>query len=61
MKITINGKEIDTKKIDIAIGALRFRLQQSIGGKLNINKTWGYSDDGSINIHPRYGNEIEVD
>jgi len=50
---------IEVKMITIYICENRFRLSESIDGKLNINK---YSDLDSdlINIHPRTGNEIEL-
>ncbi len=50
---------IEVKIITIYIGEERFRLSESIDGKLNINK---YSDGDSdlIKINPRTGNEIEL-
>ena len=50
---------IDVKIITIYIGEERFRLSESIDGKLSINK---YSDGDSdlIKIHPLTGNKIEL-
>jgi hypothetical protein len=50
---------IQTDKIIIYIGEDRYRLTESVDGKLNINKiSDGLSDN--ININPRYANEIEI-
>ena len=50
---------IEVKVITIYIGEERFRLSESIDGRLSINKySDGYSD--LIQIHPRTGNEIEL-
>lgn len=58
-KKEIDKTPIEVKKITIYIGEERFRLIESIDGKLNIIK---YSDGDSdlINVHPRSGNEIEL-
>ena len=50
---------IEVKIITIYIGEERFRLSESIDGKLNINK-YSDSDSDLIKIHPRTGNEIEL-
>jgi len=52
-------KPMEVKIITIYIGEERFRIYESVDGKLNINK---YSDGDSdlIKIHPRTGNEIEL-
>lgn len=54
-----DAEPIEVKMITIYIGEERFRLSESVDGKLNINK---YSDGDSvlIKIHPRTGNEIEL-
>ena len=61
MKIkTVRDEEpVEVKLITIYIGEERFRISESVDGKLNINK---YSDGDSdlIKIHPRTGNEIEL-
>ena len=50
--------DTETKRIEIQIGENTYLLSESIEGKLNINKSDG--DDGSISVHPRYTNVIEV-
>lgn len=62
MKYT-TGRHGDTAvkadKIIVYIGEDRYRLTESVDGKLTVNKmSDGLSDD--INIHPRYANEIDV-
>lgn len=61
MEIIINRDEELTKvnNIIVYIGDERFRLTESVDGRLNIIK---YSDGDSdlIKIHPRMGNEIEL-
>ncbi|MDH4127134.1 MAG: hypothetical protein OEV44_00160 [Spirochaetota bacterium] len=62
MKYT-TGKHGDTaieaNKIIVYIGENRYRLTESIDGKLTVNKMSDGLND-NINIHPRYANEIEV-
>ena len=50
---------IEVKTITIYIGDERFRLSESVDGKLNINK-YSNGDSDLIKIHPRTGNEIEL-
>lgn len=49
----------EVKTVTIYIGLERFRLSESVDGKLTINK---YSDGDSdlLQIFPRTGNEIEL-
>lgn len=57
---TVRDEEpVEVKLITIYIGEERFRISESVDGKLNINK---YSDGDSdlIKIYPRTGNEIEL-
>ncbi len=57
---TVRDEEpVEVKLITIYIGEERFRISESVDGKLNINK---YSDGDSdlIKIHPHTGNEIEL-
>ena len=50
---------VKTDKVIIYIGEDRYRLTESVDGKLTVNKmSDGLSDN--INVHPRYANEIEV-
>lgn len=61
MKFTKGRDEepVEVKIITIHIGEERFRMSETIDGRLNVNK---YSDGDSdlMNIHPRTGNEIEL-
>lgn len=62
MKIT-TGRLEDTaeevKRIVVFIGEDKYRITESIDGKMTINKiSDGISD--SINVHPRYANEIDI-
>lgn len=56
VKSTSGTKEI--RYINITIGNNRYRVSESIDGKLCINKSDG--DDGSLMVFPRTSNEIEL-
>ena len=52
-----NAKEI--QRIVLFIGENRYRITESVDGKMTINKmSDGISDN--INVHPRYANEIDI-
>jgi hypothetical protein len=64
IKIKIVGGEPATfaheiTALQIIIGSKTFRVNETVDGKLTINKT---DDEGkdSMNIHPVAGNEIEI-
>lgn len=44
--------------IEVSIGSDRFKISESVDGKLNINKI--SLDDTEIKIFPRHSNEIEL-
>jgi len=50
---------IEAKKVIIHIGQERYRLTESVDGRLTINKI-SEGENDSINVHPRYANEIDV-
>jgi len=51
-------KQSEVNKVLIDIGGTRFRITESVDGKLCINK---YDfDNGELSIFPRYSNEIEI-
>tara|TARA_R110000868_G_scaffold76573_2_gene220097 strand:- start:29775 stop:29966 length:192 start_codon:yes stop_codon:yes gene_type:complete len=55
----LDDEKIETNRLIVFIGENRYRLTESVDGKLTMNKmSDGDSDD--IRIHPRYSNEIEV-
>jgi hypothetical protein len=59
IKTKRNGELTETDYIVIFIGDERFRLTESVDGKLTINKiSDGLSD--TINVNPRYANEIDI-
>ena len=52
-----NAEEV--QRIIVLIGEDRYRITESVDGKMTINKTSdGVSDN--INVHPRYANEIDI-
>ena len=52
-----NAEEV--QRIVVFIGEDRYRITESVDGKMTINKmSDGISDN--INVHPRYANEIDV-
>lgn len=52
------GKDIEAKKVLIEVGGSKFRITESVDGKLTINK-YNY-DDQALAVYPRYANEIDV-
>ena len=57
--ITARSKEpIEVKVLEVTIGENRYRISESIDGKLNINKP--EMDAGTLAVMPRYANEIEI-
>jgi hypothetical protein len=49
----------EVKSITIYIGLERYRITESVDGKMNINKM-SDGDSDNIQVHPRYANEIEL-
>jgi hypothetical protein len=50
---------VEIKRIIIYIGEDTYRLNESVDGRLTVNKT----SDGmqeNISVHPRYANEIDI-
>jgi hypothetical protein len=62
MKIQIKRQEefIDVTTATIEINGNRYRLSETIDGRLTINKISLDGNDDYIKIHPRSGNEIDV-
>ncbi len=62
MKIQIKRQEefIDLTTATIEINGNRYRLSETIDGRLTINKISLDGNDDYIKIHPRSGNEIDV-
>ena len=50
---------IETSKVIIYIGEDRYRMTQSVDGKLNVNKI-SDGDSDKIRVWPCYANEIEI-
>jgi len=59
IKIEIQGEIVENKYLVVYIGENRYRISESIDGKLCINKT-SDGDSDLVQIHPRSGNEIEL-
>lgn len=62
MKIQTKRQEefIDVTTATIEIKGNRYRLSETIDGRLTINKISLDGNDDYIKIHPRSGNEIDV-
>ena len=62
MKIQTKRQEefIDVTTATIEINGNRYRLSETIDGRLTINKISLDGNDDYIKIHPRSGNEIDV-
>lgn len=48
-------QELNAVRIEIQIGENTYFLNESVNGKLNVNKL-----DGNISVHPRYANVVEL-
>ncbi len=61
MKIKIEKQDeiVESKHLVAYIGYERYRISESIDGKLRVNKT-SDGDSDLISVHPRSGNEIEL-
>lgn len=62
MKIQTKRQEefIDVTTATIEINGNRYRLSETIDGRLTINKISNDGNDDYIRVHPRSGNEIDV-
>jgi len=62
MKIQTKRQDefIDVTNATIEINGNRYRLSETIDGRLTINKISIDGDDDYIRVHPRSGNEIDV-
>jgi hypothetical protein len=62
MKIKTKRHEdfIDVTTATIEINGNRYRLSETIDGRLTINKISIDGNDDCIRVHPRSGNEIDV-
>lgn len=59
IKTKRQGEIVDNNYLVVYIGEDRYRITESIDGKLFINKT-SDGDSDLVQIHPRSGNEIEL-
>ena len=59
IKIERQGEIVENKYLVVYIGDDRYRISESIDGKLCINKT-SDGDSDLVQVHPRSGNEIEL-
>jgi len=59
IKIERQSEIVENKYLVVYIGDDRYRISESIDGKLCINKT-SDGDSDLVKIHPRSGNEIEL-
>jgi len=62
MKIQTKRQEefIEVTSATIEINGNRYRLSETIDGRLNVNKISIDGTDDYIRVHPRSGNEIDV-
>lgn len=62
MKIQTKRQEefIDVSTATIKINGNRYRLSETIDGRLTVNKISLDGNDDYIRVHPRSGNEIDV-
>jgi len=62
MKIQIKRQEefIEVTATTIEINGNRYRLSETIDGRLTVNKISIDGNDDYIRVHPRSGNEIDV-
>ena len=58
-KIERDEEPKEVNYITVFIGLDRYRLHETIDGRLQINK-WSDGDSDYLRIHPRTGNEIEL-
>jgi hypothetical protein len=59
IKTKRQGEISENNYLVVYIGESRYRITESIDGKLCINKT-SDGDSDLVQIHPRSGNEIEL-
>ena len=55
-----NEEFIDLYSVTIEIGGNRYRLSQSVDGRLIVNKISLDGNDDYMRVHPKSGNEIEI-
>ena len=62
MKIQIKRDQeyIEVTTATIEINGIRYRLSESIDGRLTINKMSLDGNDDYMRVHPRSGNEIDI-
>ena len=62
MKIQLkrDGEILEIKKFAIEVNGNRYRISETIEGRVTINKVSTDGDDDYIKVHPRSGNEIDV-
>jgi hypothetical protein len=62
MKIQLkrDGEILEIKNFAIEVNGNRYRISETIEGRVTINKVSIDGDDDCIKVHPRSGNEIDV-
>ena len=62
MKIQLkrDGEILEIKNFAIEVNGNRYRISETIEGRVTINKVSIDGDDDYIKVHPRSGNEIDV-
>ena len=62
MKIQLkrDGEILEIKNFAIEVNGNRYRISETIEGRVTINKYSIDGDDDYIKVHPRSGNEIDV-
>ena len=62
MKIQLkrDGEVLEIKNFAIEVNGNRYRISETIEGRVTINKVSIDGDDDCIKVHPRSGNEIDV-
>lgn len=60
VKISRESEELTSEYLTVEIGNNRFRLSESVDGRLVLNKISIDGSDDYMRIFPRTGNEIEI-
>lgn len=60
LQLKREGEIIDIKNFAIEVDGKRYRISETIDGRVKINKVSIDADDDYIRVHPVTGNEIDV-
>lgn len=60
LQLKREGEIIDIKNFAIEVNGNRYRISETIDGRVTINKYSLDGEDDYIKVHPRSGNEIDI-